>query len=299
MTINATFPEPPLSREVQEARRFYLNLPSDSSTLLHVISGGWEKCSPEYRVQRTDFPYFCVEFVADGKGSLELLNETHSLQRGAIFAYGPGCPHLIETNPVELLSKYYVDFVGAPALELMKFCNLSPGSCLQIGHWDIVQSAFDQIISSGRQLRKHSAKIVALELEILLLKIAEAVPFQSESQQSHQTFLRCRNYLDIHFLDLHSAMEVASKCHVGAEYLSRLFARYSTDTLYRYLLRKKMAYAAEMLECGHLIVREVAEKLEMDPFQFSRTFKRIHGQSPANFGRRKYGRVTSLEISKT
>jgi AraC-like DNA-binding protein len=36
-----------------------------------------------------------------------------------------------------------------------------------------------------------------------------------------------------------------------------------------------------------MIVREVAEQLGLDPFHFSRVFKRVHGVSPAEFLRRR------------
>ena len=44
-----------------------------------------------------------------------------------------------------------------------------------------------------------------------------------------------------------------------------------------------MMWAANLLDGGQLIIREVAEKVGMDPFHFSRVFKRIYGMSPASF----------------
>ena len=69
-------------------------------------------------------------------------------------------------------------------------------------------------------------------------------------------------------------------------YLSRLFQRFGHGSPYEHLTRKRMVHAAELLDSGHLLVREVAERLGMDPFHFSRVFKRIHGLSPAQFIRR-------------
>ncbi len=44
-----------------------------------------------------------------------------------------------------------------------------------------------------------------------------------------------------------------------------------------------MMHAATLLDGGGRIVREVAEELGLDPFHFSRVFKRVHGVSPAEF----------------
>lgn len=287
MALNLSLPEPLLSREVLEMRRFYLDLQADTTETFGVICGGWEKCTPDYCVRRDDFPYFCVEFVAAGKGLLELLGKSYVLCQGTIFAYGPGCPHVIRTDPADVLSKYFIDFVGSDALSFMESASLMPGLCRQIPNTEEVQAAFEQVMINARRMRKFSSRIAALEVQTLLLKIADAVPPQVENYQSHQTFLKCRAYIDEHFLEVSTAMEVASKCHVGAEYLSRLFTRYGNETVYRYLSRKKMSHAAELLDSGHYNVNEAADKLGIDPFHFSRKFKRVFGLSPSLFlGRR-------------
>ena len=72
--VDRTPVEPPtfVSRQVTEARRFYLNLKPPAGHSLTVVCGGWESCAPDFRVERTDFPFLCLEFVAGGSGSLLL-----------------------------------------------------------------------------------------------------------------------------------------------------------------------------------------------------------------------------------
>ena len=72
--MDRTALEPPsfVSRQVTEARRFYLDLNPPAGHGLTVVCGGWESCSPDFRVERADFPFLCVEFVAAGSGSLLL-----------------------------------------------------------------------------------------------------------------------------------------------------------------------------------------------------------------------------------
>ena len=65
-----------------------------------------------------------------------------------------------------------------------------------------------------------------------------------------------------------------------------VFARHGYGSPYRYLTRRKMLHAAALLDSGVLLVREVADRLGLDAFQFSRVFKRVHGISPSDFVRR-------------
>jgi AraC-like DNA-binding protein len=285
-------PEPPafVSRQVTDARRFYLDLTPPASTPLAVVCGGWERCAPDYRIARPDFPYFCLEYVADGQGELVLGNDKRQLRRGVVFAYGPGCFHSIVTDPEQTLSKYYVDFTGAASSRLLRENGMNPGVCLEAGDPERIELAFARLIEAGSHHGPNQARIVMLQLEILLLEIAGTRIASPAQGQSYQTFLRCRDYLDAHYLELSTAEEAAAGCHLDPAYLSRLFAKYARESPYRYLLRKKMTHAADLLDGGRSIVREVAASLGMDPFHFSRVFKRVFGMSPSAFAHRRDGR---------
>src|SRR6187399_2955803 len=71
------------SRQIAEARRFFLRLHAPWAERFNVVCGGSEHCSSEYRIQRDDFAYYVVEFVAQGEGTLVLNGTTHPLMTGA------------------------------------------------------------------------------------------------------------------------------------------------------------------------------------------------------------------------
>jgi hypothetical protein len=87
------------SRQIAEARRFFLRLDGPWPERFNVVCSGSEHCSAEYRTAREDFPYIAVEFVARGEGILTLNNKNYPLLTGTVFAYGPGIPHDIRCRP--------------------------------------------------------------------------------------------------------------------------------------------------------------------------------------------------------
>ena len=281
--------EPPsfVSRQVTEARRFYLDLNPSAGHGLAVVCGGWEACAPDFRVERADFPFLCVEFVAGGTGSLQLAGKNWPLRRGVVFSYGPGCGHRIECDPADPLEKYFLDFSGRAGRDLLRNAGLSPGSCRSAGNPDEIGRAFEQMLEAAKHRGPQAMKISALQAEILLLTLAESMIAGGGREQSHQTFLKCRTCIEERFLELTSAAEVAAACHVSPAYLSRLFSLHSHETPYHALLRCRMRHAAALLDGGGMIVREVAESLGLDAFHFSRVFKRVHGVSPAEFLKRR------------
>jgi AraC-like DNA-binding protein len=228
-----------------------------------------------------------MEFVAGGRGWLEMRGGSHELRRGMLFAYGPGVPHRIGTDAGAVLSKYYLNFSGREAADLMSAVALGPGECRMMTDADELEDAFEALIDEGAAGRLQASAIVALQLRILFLKMAgHAEMGEPAERRSRRTLRRCVDSVDRHFLEFRTIQEVAAACHVSVGHLTRSFMRFGYGSPYRYLTRRKMLHAAALLDSGELLVREVADRLGMDPFQFSRVFKRVHGISPSDFARR-------------
>src|SRR3989339_759128 len=78
------------SKQVAKARRFYIQKLNTKDSRIKVVCGGCEHTSPDFEIDRKDFPYYCIEFVAKGAGYVTLNNIRYELKAGTIFSYGPG-----------------------------------------------------------------------------------------------------------------------------------------------------------------------------------------------------------------
>ena len=273
-----------MSKQVAAARRFYFEPPKKQPDRLAVVCGGWERSDRDYAIARPGFRYFGIEFVAGGRGTLKIRGREYPLGRGVVFAYGPGVEHEITTDAKDRLSKYFVDFCGVGAAAAMKTAGIGPGSCLTVASADAVETVFEHLLAAGRRGTSTAARIAALQAEILLCVITDVrLTRGTRSAQARQTFLRCRTLIEEQFATLRTAEEVAAACGVAPAYLSRLFRRFAHQPAYQFLIRMKMNEAAAILRRRALNVSETAEALGMDPFHFSRVFKRVHGRSPVSF----------------
>jgi AraC-like DNA-binding protein len=275
------------SPQVATARRFYLDLNPRKDRLLAVVCGGCEHCAPDYSVHRASFPYYSIEFVARGRGTLRLQGREHPLHAGSLFAYGPRIRQDIVTDSTEPLVKYFVDFAGSQARELLRACRLAPGRAVQVFAPNEVEAVFDELVRNGLKETGHSAAICAKLLEYLALKISESLaPLEGIESQAFATYQKCRSHIQTHFQRLRTLEQISRECHVNAAHLCRLFRRYGHQSPYQYLLRLKMSLAAEQLHQPGALVKQVAEQTGFgDPFHFSRAFKSIFGLSPDAFRR--------------
>lgn len=278
--------EPPafLSAQVTAARRFYLNLNPAPAPEITVVCGGWEECAPDYAIDRKTFRFPSIEFVAAGTGELTLDGARHELTAGTVFSYGPDISQRIKSHPAAPLQKYFVNFTGERALTLLDEVGLPPGTLTRLHSPHEVRSAFESLVRFGTRHDRHTDRACTLQLELLLLAIDRSnQPASVSARRAHATFERCRAYLDLHFRTLATLDQAASACHLDPAYLCRIFARFLGESPYRYLQRLQMQWAAERLHSQGKLIREVAAELQIDPFQFSRTFKRVHGVSPSEF----------------
>ncbi len=274
-----------VSTQVEEARRYYLDLQPKPTRDITVVCGGSERVRPDYVIQRRTFPFFAVELVAEGEGELSLDGKKCRLRPGVVFAYGPGVAHTIRTEATRPMLKYYVDFVGRRAKELLERSPVRPGKFVQVSTPGDLREIFESLQRNGAGESPYGPALCAALIPVLLLKIAErAVPASGADPRALATYQRARALIDARFLEFKTLDEAARAAGVNLSYLCRLFQRFDHQTPYRHLLHLKMNRAAQLLLDSGLLVKEVAAELGVgDPFNVSRAFRSVFGLSPEKF----------------
>jgi len=275
------------STQVASARRFYLNLQPPRGTRLAVVCGGVEHCAADYEIRRETFPFYSIEYVARGEGRVTLGRRTHDLKPGVIFAYGPGIPQHITSNPQKPLVKYFVDFAGTQSGQWLRRSGLAPGKTSQVFPPNEIQPLFDELIRNGQRGTRHAPALCHQLLGGLGLKLLEArAPLQSVNSPAFVTYQTCRQFIAEHAHRLRTLAQIAQECHVDSAYLCRLFRRYDHQSPYQFLTRLKMNEAAGQLQSPGALVKNIAADLGFtNPFHFSRVFKSVFGISPEAFRR--------------
>jgi AraC family transcriptional regulator of arabinose operon len=206
---------------------------------------------------------------------------------GRVFSYGPGIAQHITGSADEPLAKYFVDFVGTEALQLLQSCHLVPGTVSVVSPPHALEAIFDELIDGGQRLGRESATLCVKLLECLALRISGArAPLEGAETLAFNTYQQTRQYIAEHFPRLRTLQQISSECHITSAHLCRLFRCYDHQSPYQYLLRLKMNAAAHRLGQPGTLVKKAAEEVGFeDPFHFSRAFKQVFGLSPDGFRR--------------
>lgn len=289
------------SHQVRAAKRYFRPAGSEGDRALadpyRVISGGMEACIPGYEVNRAEFPYWGIEMVAAGKGTVELDKRIFELMPGAVYAYGPGIPHRIAADRGEDLEKYFIDFTAVePVSRTMEILKNRLAGRVLYGHApETLRRTFRELSEYGARQGPRVDEILSSLVDLLLLKIVETTAEENLAESTaYAAYRRCRDVIDDEFLSISSSTEIAAAAHVDVSYLCRLFKRFDGDTPYRRLIRLRMNHAAGLLVREGMSVQNVARELGYDePFTFSRRFKGTMGLSPRRFVER-YGRPPDI-----
>ncbi len=273
------------SKQVAQARRFYIEKSKTTDSRIKVVCGGCEYTSPDFEINRKDFPYYSIEFVSKGAGFLTLNNRKYQLTPGTVFSYGPGISQRITSVPEKPMVKYFVDFTGNAVKQMLKK-HISPlGTAIQVNRLDEIAGILDNLLTHGLSDSPYKSMICSIQLEYLLYRIAEMTAMEKGTpSRAFLTYQNCRQHIKEHFITLNSLQDIAEACLIDHAYLCRLFKRFDTQSPYQYLLNLKMACAADQFQKSGVLVKEIAHELGFnDPFHFTRVFKKVFGISPQAF----------------
>ncbi|MFZ5496967.1 MAG: helix-turn-helix domain-containing protein [Verrucomicrobiota bacterium] len=285
-------PEPPnrravLSTQVSGSRYFFLGLTGTSRAGVIPAYGGFERCDPDYVVQRRNFHFCSVELVVAGEGTVRFTGAEHRLHAGSLFCYGHGTQAEIRTDPARPMAKYFLCLTGARARARVRAAGLRGGTVQQLAMFTEVQRLWDDLIREGGHHRPKAARLCAALTEVLLLKIEELAGLPvSPGRAAEEAFLRCKGLIEAQAAQLGTLADITRATGVGPTRLNRLFRRYQGLSPYRYLLHRKMTLAAETLMNPGTLVKEAAAQVGFaDPYHFSRCFKQVHRVAPKDFQR--------------
>lgn len=277
-----------LSARVAGSRYIFPNLapPRDSTWTLALA--GREECAPDYLVERDSYPFHVIEYVAEGSGVAQLGRRPEKrIAAGSIYSYAPDMRCRLRTDPAFPLVKFFFALAGRGVAKVLAQAALPPGTIRRFAAPAEGLTIAEDIIHEGQRHTPAAPAVCLKLLELLLLKAADASgETTSGDQRARDNFLRCRALIEARADHLDSLEEIAAGVKLDSASICRLFRRFQGTSPYQYLLRRKMALAAEYLIDSGGLVKEAAARVGFDdPYHFARCFKAVHGVPPSEVRR--------------
>jgi AraC-like DNA-binding protein len=271
--------------KVVDAEYFYYDTAPDYNQDLAIVCGGYEKCAPDFEINRNNYPYYFVKYTLRGKGTLDINAQTLSLKPGIITGFEPGTAHHYKADPIDPMEHVFITFLGKQASDLFGKSTLSGCHFIETADPSQMLSQCRKIIDVGLSKPPFSHEICCHYLCILLLEMAASCANPAAQVSiAMRTYQKCKAYIDTHFSWIQTPGEVAEQCDIDVRYMASLFKKYCHISPSQYIMGLKLNKAGNLLLTTEDKIKEIANQVGFDdPYHFSKNFKQFHGLSPNHY----------------
>ena len=270
-----------LSLQIRKGR--YANFPKSTDLDSRLFMVGYEECLADHLIERPDFPFWTLEFIAGGHGFYEESGTIRSLRHGCVFAYGPNCKQRFWNESESPFSKYFMVSDSDDFPPVWYRAGLRPGKMLTVGGGAALMSIFDQMLDEGQQSDSQTVHVVSGLQKVLLALIARHQGTTGVATSgTRKAYDLAMDVMTRDFRVLQSLGDLSARTGYSSEYLCRIFKKHHGESPYQVLLQRKMSAAWLLLRDGELQVSAVAREFGYeDQLHFSRVFRKTMGCAPS------------------
>ena len=264
--------------------------PNENFLDLRIYQYGYEQCAPLQSFGPFIRNHYLFHYVISGRGSLDATAEDGVTTRRYEIQAGQGfliCPDLINTYFADEHDpwKYvWVEFDGLRASESLRYAGLTAAQPIYRAD-DEAQSA--QVRDLMLYIAEHS-EASALHLIGYLCLFIDALMQSSSTRVSAQEnqlkdfyIQEAVNYIEQNYQRNLTVEEVADACRLNRSYFSKLFKDNVGCPPQEFLIRVRLAKAAELMCSSNAPISEIAVRCGYsNQFHFSRAFKKHYGVPP-------------------
>ncbi|MGN8896513.1 AraC family transcriptional regulator [Flavonifractor sp. HCP28S3_F3] len=264
--------------------------PNENFLDLRIYQYGYEQCAPLQSFGPFIRNHYLFHYVISGRGSLDATAEDGVTTRRYEIQAGQGfliCPGLINTYFADEHDpwKYvWVEFDGLRASESLRYAGLTAAQPIYRAD-DEAQSA--QVRDLMLYIAEHS-DASALHLIGYLCLFVDALMQSSSTRVSAQEnqlkdfyIQEAVNYIEQNYQRNLTVEEVADACRLNRSYFSKLFKDNVGCPPQEFLIRVRLAKAAELMCSSNAPISEIAVRCGYsNQFHFSRAFKKHYGVPP-------------------
>lgn len=246
--------------------------------------------SQNWREEPHSHDYLELIFVRDGKGTVTVREKTTKFAKGDLIVHNAGDVHYEISDPDDPMELLCVAYDRLEIEGLPKNCLITPEQerCYSTGElYELFKDKFDRIVHEFENKEPLYAEIAQNESRALLMYFFRLIQ-QSNSTSSllgkSKILELATKYIDEQYNTALTLDNLASVCHTNKYYLSHSFSREYGMSVGKYILKKRLEKAQDLLINSDMSVKSVGEAVGFqDSGYFCRVFKKMCGMTPNEY----------------
>ena len=253
---------------------------------LYVTDIGAYPSAPFHYVERPEgVPQAILICCLSGKGSLKIGNIEHSIRRGCVLMIPPNTPHIYWADQEDPWSLFWVHFGGLRVDEVMEIYSITPTTpILFVQDIAKLRTAFENVYAC-LNYNFSDAGLLAMTAELIRLTSTIKLGLghmEPKRQSTEKRVMATIEFMNQHLNMLLTLEELANHAGQSVSHYSRIFKQKTGQSPLNYFIQLKISKACELLDQTDMNVSAIAEQLGyVDPYYFSRIFKKTQGVAPA------------------
>lgn len=244
------------------------------------VSTSWGSVLPMPEVTR-------LYFIRDGAGWISIQNHHFVTQPGQLFLLPAGRPLSFDTDPTHPLVKYWCHFTATVG-DINLFHLIDLPYVVTVPSPNRWTDRFQELIVCNHDSSlPNTLRIKAILLELLSgfveQALAEGAQVGPRANSEHLKLELLLHYIEEHLESRIAIADLAKIAHFHPQYLSPYFKSVMGVSPMVYVNRKRIEKAKRWLWESDLSIREIAERLGLEGYYFSRLFKHHTGISPSAY----------------
>lgn len=271
------------------------------------------KLGPRWNYRNVISPYHRIYYIDEGEGEISDVEKVLRLEAGYLYMI----PSFTLCDMIcrSYLSQYFVQFFEESSDGISLFANNR--SIFRVAASDIDAVNFQRLvaINPGRglnrsdnprvyekniyykeyqELNNHQNMADFLETQGLLLQLVSRFATPAVFKQKEVRFIPVKILDAISFISVNLNMQLsvsflAERANLHPDYFSRVFEQYTGSRPAAYINEKRIERAQYLMITSQATYLEIAEMIGFESLShFSRTFKKLTGESPSVYKRKVY-----------
>lgn len=261
-----------------------------NSEELHLISCGYEKCTPDASYGPTVRRYYTLHFVLSGEGHFYVNEKHYVIHKNQYFLISPDILTFYKADPENPWSYVWLCFHGTAAPDLLRHCHADYESPVHdCPNTDAIRSIIFRMMEHADLTPANECYIQSGLYEIFA-RLHESSNATYSASESHDNFYvtQAMNYILDNPNPGLTVTDVADYLHISRSYLFALFKKHLNLSPQQFLTMTRITMARELLINTEIPIAAIADSCGyQNPFAFSRSFNREMHMTPSEY-RLKY-----------